>query len=465
MSPNARHHTACIIGAGPCGLTTIRNFKRFGVDDFVCHEALDDIGGLWAYSEDPDRPSVYDSAHIISSRRTSGFRDFPMPQDYPDYPSHRQIRAYFGAYADEFDLRHHIRLNSRIENAQRMENGVWRLTVEDSEGTHEETADNLIVASGHHRVPHTPDLDGDFTGRQLHSAEYRTIRGYDGARVLVVGAGNSACDIAAALSRVSDHVSLSIRTPQYIIPKVVLGRPIDVQYSKLQRYPRFIREAVLRYGVKLTIGPYGRYRLPQPEGSVLSTHPTLNSDILEQLVHGRVTVRRAVVSVSGKTVRFADGASDEFDTIVWATGYKTKFPFFEGGLSDWSDKTRLPLLMKMIPADTDNLFYVGLIQPLGCIWRLADLQAELVAHAITGTWKRPANIGELIEREHEEDSRRYRQTVRHAVEVDYHDFGRRLLQEIARARPLTRNAYGEGEIQVFLTPEPLPRPDRINRKR
>ncbi|MFZ2099382.1 MAG: NAD(P)-binding domain-containing protein [Oricola sp.] len=465
MPVRSRHYTACIIGAGPCGLTTIRNFLKFGVEDFVCHEALDDVGGLWAYSEDPDRPSVYDSAHIISSRRMSWFRDYPMPRDYPDYPSRQQIHAYFGAYANEYDLRRHIRFNSRVDKAERMENGVWRLTIVDADGTHEETADNLIVASGHHRVPFTPGIEGDFAGRQLHSAEYRTPRGFEGERVLVVGAGNSACDIAAALSPVADHVSLSIRTPQYILPKMAFGRPTDVQYAKLQKFPRFVRDAMLRFGAKLNVGPYERYRLPQPKDGVLATHPTLNSDILERLVHGDVTTRRATVSASAKTVSFADGASDEFDTIIWATGYRTTFPFLSDELFGWSEKTRLPLFMKIFPPDIDNVFFIGLIQPLGCIWRLADAQAEIVAHAITGKWKKPSDIHQRISQEHAADSRRFRETVRHAVEVDYHDYARQMLREIAKVRPVTNRNKDKNEARIFLSPEPQFRADRRQKKR
>lgn len=432
--PAARtHHSICVIGAGPCGLTTIRNLKKRGIDDFVCHEALDDIGGLWAFSADRERPSVYDSAHIISSRRLSSFRDYAMPANYPDFPSHRQVYEYFHGYAEAFDLRKHIRFNSRVEAAEPRPGGGWRLTIADGDGTHEETADYLIVASGHHRIPLVPDLDGEFSGSQMHSAEYRSIQGFEGKRVLVVGAGNSACDIAAALSRVAEHVSLSLRTPQYIFPKTVLGRPVDVQYNKLQRFPRILRNAILSYGIKLLLGPYERYHLPQPEEGVLATHPTLNTDILEQLTHGKVTTRRATVSADGRTVRFADGTSDEFDTIIWATGYKTKFPFFADGLFDWSDRTRLPLFMKMMPTEAEDVFFIGLIQPLGCIWALADLQAELAALAIQGKWKRPADMDQRLAQEHAEDAKKFRQTVRHAVEVDFHDYRKLIAAEIARA--------------------------------
>ncbi len=357
-----------------------------------------------------------------------------MPETYPDYPSHRQILAYFRAYADHFDLHRHIKLNSRVTSAERRAEGGWRLTVADGTGHHEETADQLIVAAGHHRIPFTPTIEGSFDGDQIHSAAYRKSEGFEGKRVLVVGAGNSACDIAAALSRIADHVSLSLRTPQYIVPKTVLGRPLDVQYRKLYRLPRAIRKAVLRLGLQALVGPYERYTLPQPASDILSIHPTLNTDILEQLTHGTVTVRRATQSASGRTITFADNSSDEFDTIIWATGYKTRFPFLKDAWFDWSDSVRVPLYLKIMPAEIDDIYFIGLIQPLGCIWALADYQSELVAHAISGRWRRPPDIDARMERDHAIDARHFQPATRHAVEVDYHDYLRRMEAELGAVK-------------------------------
>lgn len=430
MAATANHHKVCIVGAGPCGLTAIKNSIDNGVTDVVCHEALDSIGGIWAYSEDSQRPSVYDSAHIISSRRMSAFRDFPMPESFPDFPSHRQILAYFHAYSERYNLLPHIRLNSRIDHARRSDEGGWRLTVTDGDGTHEETAEFLIVAAGHHRIPFTPSISSDFKGEQLHSSEYRNSKGFDGKRVLVVGAGNSACDIAATLSRVSNHISLSIRTPQYIIPKSLLGRPVDVQFNKLQFLPRFALKYILRWGVRLFVGDYEKYGLPKPQSNVLASHPTLNSDVLELLTHGKLAIHRGIKTINNKTVEFSNGEGVEFDTIIWATGYKTHFPFLSDPRFDWSENIRLPLYLKIMPTDIDDIFFVGLIQPIGCIWALADYQSGLVAQAITKKWQRPGNLGERLAKEHQRDAAQFRNTRRHAAEVEFHAYRNLLCSEM-----------------------------------
>lgn len=424
---NAR---VCIIGAGPCGLAAVKNLVEAGIEDIVCHEATDTVGGLWKHTDDPMRPSVYDSAHTISSKRLSAYRGFPMPDHYPVYPSHRQISDYFNSYADHFDLRKKIRLKSRVIRAEPRSGGGWEIVTEKESGVTTETADVLIVCNGHHRAPRIPDLKGSFSGEQLHSGQYRNNNNFAGKRVLVVGAGNSGCDIATAISQVAEHVSISIRRPAYIVPKLIFGRPTDVQYAKLQRWPRFLRNSAARLGVYLAIGPYGRYGLRMPAGPILGSHPTLNSELLNKIRHGTIAPRTGLSRAKGHTIEFDDGSNDTFDTIVWAIGYKMDFPFFRKGLVKWQDSTEIPLYLKMIPIDQEDLYFIGLIQPIGCIWALADQQARLAAALISGRKKRPADIARRVQKEVERHSRRFENTLRHAVEVDFHEYYRELAAEI-----------------------------------
>ena len=192
------HSVVCVIGAGPCGLTTVKNLVQAGVTDIICHEAQREPGGLWAYSADPQRASVYDAAHTISSKHLSQFRDFPMPEAYPDFPSHRQVLAYMRAYADRFGLDRHIRFGSRVTRARRGVDGGWVIEGANEAGPFRDTADHLIVCAGHHRAAALPQNTEGFNGHRIHSAAFRTTDAYRGKRVLVVGGGNSACDIAAA---------------------------------------------------------------------------------------------------------------------------------------------------------------------------------------------------------------------------------------------------------------------------
>lgn len=426
------HFKVCIVGAGPTGLTTVKNLVQEGITDIVCHEEQAETGGIWVYSADPKRPSVYESAHTISSKHLSSFPDFPMPLSYPDYPSNRQILDYMRSYEQHFGLSQYIRLGSRVEAVRRGEAGGWIISVTTAGRQQVHSADYLIVCSGHHRSPNMPALPGDFSGDQIHSAHYKNAKPYAGKRVLVVGGGNSACDIAAAVSRFADHVSLSIRSPQLIVPKLIAGRPVDAQYAKLRRPAlRWAREWILRLGLKLFVGPYARYGLQPPGLPLLSRHPTLNTEILEQLRHGKVTARVGIDRLDGDWVRFADGTSGKYDAIIWATGFNLDAPFLKDVCPDWSEAKQLPLYCKMMLADVPDLFFIGLIQPIGCIWVLADLQARVAAAEITGKWQRPADMASLIEQQLRRDAKRYTASKRHAVQVETYEYREELMALLA----------------------------------
>lgn len=425
----------CIIGAGPTGLTTIKNLAEAGITDIVCHEAQPETGGIWVYSEDPERPSVYQTAHTISSKRLSQFPDFPMPADYPSYPSHSQILDYMRSYQAHFGLSRYIRLNSKVAGVSAKPGGGWIVAIDDADGRQTQTADYLIVCSGHHREPLVPELPGSFSGEQIHAGSYKRADGLAGKKVLVVGGGNSACDIASVVCRVADQVSLSIRSPQVIVPKLISGRPVDVQFAKLQKpHFRWARDFLLKLGLKLTVGPYERYGLRQPHGRVLGHHPTLNTEILDRIRHGKVTARPGITACEGRSVTFADGSRSEFDKIIWATGYRLGAAFLNDVCADFADASQVPLYLKMMAPSVDGLFFVGLIQPIGCIWVLADLQAKLAAAEISGAWKRPDDMAGLIAAEHRRDAKRYKASPRHAIQVETYEYAAELEAILRQAR-------------------------------
>jgi cation diffusion facilitator CzcD-associated flavoprotein CzcO len=201
----------CVIGAGPCGLTALKNLLRAGCRNVVCYEESGSVGGNWAYTDDPARVSVYECAHTISSRRLSAFTDFPMPEHYPDFPSHRQMLAYFTGYARAFDLERYVRLDTRVERCELGEHGRWTVRVRTDGATAVERFDAVLVCTGHHRDPHLPAYPGTFSGPVLHSSAYKRPEPFRGQRVLVVGAGNSAADIAVDVARVAAHTAISVR--------------------------------------------------------------------------------------------------------------------------------------------------------------------------------------------------------------------------------------------------------------
>jgi cation diffusion facilitator CzcD-associated flavoprotein CzcO len=410
----------CVIGAGPCGLTTVKNLLQAGCGDVVCYEESGGLGGNWAYTDDPGRASVHACTHTVSSRRMSSFEDFPMPSGYPDFPSHRQMLAYFTAYARAFGVEPHLRFGSRVERCTPAGDGRWRVRVVADGAARDEVFDALVVCSGHHREPFAPAYPGTFAGTLVHSAAYKRAEELRDRRVLVVGAGNSAAEVAVDVARLAAHTSLSMRRGTYVVPKLVSGRPVDVVHAYWRRrLPRPLLGPALRAWLRFAVGRWEAYGLEAPRDAPLERPPMLSSGVLEALRHGDLVARRGVRRYDGSTVHFADGTRADFDAVVLATGFRTTFPFLPDRLGDWDPAGTPPPDLNLAHPAVPGLFFVGLFQPVGCIWRLADHQARVAALRITGRPGRPRAT-----------EPRHRQTIR----VDYDAFRNQLLRELAAAR-------------------------------
>jgi uncharacterized NAD(P)/FAD-binding protein YdhS len=395
----------CVIGAGPCGLTAVKNLLRAGCRDVVCYEESDGIGGNWAYTDDPGRASVHDCTHTISSKHMSAFDDFPMPDHYPDFPAHRQLLAYFADYARSFGLSPYIRLGTRVDRCTLGRDGRW--TVHAAGDV--ETFDYVLVCSGHHREPFVPEYPGRFTGTVVHSSAYKRPDPLRGQRVLVVGAGNSAADIAVDVARLASYTAISMRAAPYFVPKLVFGRPVDVVHAFWRnKLPEPLLRSALKLWLRLAVGRWEDYGLPPPTGAALSKPPTVNSSVLDALRHGRLAVRPGIERYDGQSIRFRDGTEEAFDTVVMATGFRVSFPFLSQPLP--------PLHLRMMHPATPSLYFIGLFQPIGCIWRLADDQARIAALQISGQLPLPRDP----------------RTPHHALTVDYHRFRRELRRELGR---------------------------------
>ena len=424
----------CIIGAGPSGITAAKNCMQAGLD-FVVFEKNDKVGGNWVFNSKTGHSSVYENTHLISSKSWSEFEDYPMPDDYPDYPNHIQLQQYFEGYAKHFGIYSKIKFDHAVNKVTRQDNGNWLVKYTDSHGSEQsEIFEVLMVSNGHHNVPKYPSYPGEYTGKFLHSHDFKGVdESWRDKRVLVIGAGNSACDIAVETARVSKVVHLSMRSPQWIFPKFIFGQPGDVFAARTRWLPRKIRQYGLKILVRLILGPYTRYNLPENTTLPLNTHPTLNSDLLDYIRHGRIKPRSAIQSFDGLTVNFTDGTSDSFDIICACTGFWTELPFFDKSFIDFKDLEKVPLYKKMMHENYENLYFIGLFQPIGCIWPLADYQAKLATQEILGKYKRPKDMKSAIDHEVKNPHFNFGPGQRHAIEVDYHTFRNELKAELKKA--------------------------------
>lgn len=425
----------CVIGAGPSGLAAVKNCLEFGLD-VVAFEKNDRVGGNWVFDADTGHSSVYENTHIISSRIWSEYEDFPMPAGYPDYPHHAQVQAYFEAYATHFGLRERIRFGHTVERVTPTGDGRWDVAYLHERGQRQtEAFDVVMVANGHHWDPKLPEYPGEFSGTFLHSHDFKRVTDeWRGKHVLVIGAGNSACDVAVETARIATRVCLSMRSPQWFVPKFIFGLPADVVATRLPRWVPFrVRQRLFTALLRILQGPYRRYGLPENTRPVLSHHPTLNSDLLDFIRHGRITPRPAVRSLHGREVEFTDGSREPFDIICACTGFRITFPFFEREVVDFDGAPKVPLYRRMMHPRYANLYFIGLFQPVGCIWPLADYQAKLACAEIVGRYRRPQDLDAAIRKELGAPHYRFDVGERHATEVDYHAFRDDLKRELRQA--------------------------------
>ena len=224
----AKSLKVCVVGAGSSGIVAAKVLAGHGID-FDCFEKGSGIGGNWRFRNDNGMSASYASLHINTSKEKMAYSDFPMPDDYPDYPHHSQILDYFEHYVDHFKLRDRIRFQTEVRSIEPTDSGRWKVEVEGPNGPGTHDYDAVLVANGHHWSPRMPEppFPGSFDGRVFHSHDYETFEGFEGKRALIVGIGNSAVDIACEVCRVADATFLSTRRSAHILPKYAFGKPID----------------------------------------------------------------------------------------------------------------------------------------------------------------------------------------------------------------------------------------------
>jgi cation diffusion facilitator CzcD-associated flavoprotein CzcO len=429
---------ACIIGAGSSGIAAAQVLQARGID-FDCFEKGSKTGGNWRYENDNGMSSAYRSLHINTSRRVMAFKSLPMPESYPDYPDHFQMAAYFDEVAERYNLKERIKFNTEVLSVEPVADsaGEWDVTVKGPDGESTARYGAVIVANGHHWDPRWPEpaFPGaeEFAGEQLHAHEYREPDVLVGKRVLVLGIGNSGVDIAVESSRIADKTFVSTRRGAWVIPKYLNGKPIDeIANSVTGLAPIPVMRTVMMRSLKVAVGSPTDYGLPKPDHKLLEAHPTVSSEFLPRLGHGDIAAKPNIQAFTGgRTVRFVDGTEEEIDLVIYCTGYKISFPFFDPEVLSAPDN-RLPLYRRVASVERPGLYFIGFIQPLGPIMPIAEAQSEWVADLISGRATLPpvAEMREQISEEEAKQRKRFVASKRHTVEVDFYPY----LREIRRER-------------------------------
>ncbi|MEM1311247.1 MAG: NAD(P)-binding domain-containing protein [Cyanobacteria bacterium P01_H01_bin.153] len=362
---NETRHKQLVIGAGFVGLGIAQALKMADIPyDQV--DASSDIGGNWHHG-------VYVTAHIISSKQVTQFTHFPMPSHYPPFPSAQNMVDYLHQFADHFQLRDHIQLRRKVTLVRPIAQNQWEVTFATGDRS---IYKGVILCNGHHWCKRFPDLTGTFNGDILHSKDYRHPDQLRGKRVLVIGGGNSACDIAAEAARVGAKSILSLRESVWFIPKSFAGIPVA---NLAQPWtPEWLQRLLFHTIIRLTFGPHKSYGLPQPQHRLFAKHPTLNNEVPYYIQHGRIAPKPAVDRLVGQQVYFVDGSAETVDLIICATGYHVAYPFLPAELQRVQGAV-VQCYAGAFLADYKGLYFIGWGQARGGVGSLMAAYGPIFA--------------------------------------------------------------------------------------
>nr|WP_106208330.1 NAD(P)-binding domain-containing protein [Kineococcus rhizosphaerae] len=381
-----RGQATLVIGAGPAGLAAARALRARDLP--YDHVERHGIGGIW----DIDAPGspMYEAAHFISSKTLSGFEGFPMPEEFPDYPNHRQVLSFLRDFADAHDLTDRVETGVTVTDVTQEPDGRWLVT---TAGGRRRRYGAVVCCTGAQWFPAVPDLPGEFTGTFVHSSTYRNADDLRGRRVLVIGGGNSACDIAVDAARTAERVVLSMRRGYWFIPKHVLGRPSDVFASGGPHLPVRVQQFLFSRALTLLHGKPSRWGLQDPDHRLFETHPVLNSNLFLALQHGDIDPRPGIAAVDGRTVTFTDGRTAEVDTIIAATGYRHRVPYAQ---RYFGDEQHPDLYLTAFSREHEGLFGIGFTETNSGAFKHFDAFAQMIASHLQDRRSNPERYAQFV---------------------------------------------------------------------
>lgn len=370
-----------LIGAGPSGLAVARALQKVGMTP-QGFELSHGVGGLWDITN--PRSTVYESAHLISSRTTTEFTEFPMPSTI-DYPGHRALLEYFNQYAERFGLTDYFSFRTKVTRLEPHPDGGWNVTSvrltragnPAKNATTTEHFDYVVLANGVLAEPHRPEFAGAFAGTIMHTSEYKRATQLAGKHVLIIGAGNSGCDIAVDAVHHAASVDLSVRRGYYFIPRYMFGRPTDT-FNQGKPLPRPLKQFLDKWILRAFTGNPERFGFPKPRYRIYESHPIVNTMILNHLGQGDLDIRSDVDRFDGHRVWFVDGSSGEYDLVLLATGYKLDYPFVDRHHLHWRGASP-QLFLNVFPPSFNGLMVAGMVEASGLGWQGRYEQAELIA--------------------------------------------------------------------------------------
>lgn len=451
-----------IIGAGPSGLVALKEMLALGLDAMIIEKASS-FGGVFR----EDNAAVYEDLYLTTSNYFMAFSDFAPRIKQMKYTTKQEYTAYLKAYVEHFDLVPHIQFNTTVIQASQDANKVWNIkTNHITEGQKNISAEHLIVATGAHHVPNHVDIQG-FTGNTIHSSAYVNNAPYKDKRVLVIGIGESAADIAANVSKVAKQTVVWSRRPFLAAPRFPLASLLNKDYDEAEYLPKRAFKhvddyneffSINRLANTLSVIGYSMIRIlvigvikavpltsktskqfatwmrkavkgnywQQDQAMIVTKNCRLATLVAEQKL-GMIIAK--TMTCKGKSVQFeevhtnetgVDHVSFEFDEIITCSGYKTQFDWLD---ADITYNARTWYKHCFPPNYGSSLLFLGWARPQqGGIPACSEMLARYAALLISGERQLPENIAELTAEEAQVETEFYSGSPHVDALVDYPAF-------------------------------------------
>jgi cation diffusion facilitator CzcD-associated flavoprotein CzcO len=304
-----------------------------------------------------------------------------MPEHYPDFPNHQLVLEYLRSYAQHFGLYEHITFNTSVEKVEPLDK-LWDVTLNNGQVSQYR---GVIIANGHHKKPKYPNFPGSFNGAILHSRDYKTPEQLSNKRVLIVGGGQSALDIVAESAVVAQETFHSTRRKFVCLKKYFLGKPTEQFLQELPGIKYLSTQTVLKLVSRLSPSllklegiDVKKWGIPWG-GEQEIIYPIVDDKIYQYYSHGRLKSKPNITELQGNKVLFEDNSLEDIDVIIYATGYHLSVPFLEKKFLNWEEQSIPNLFLYMFSPQYENLFTIGMVNPLGAHWTVYETQSELLS--------------------------------------------------------------------------------------
>ncbi|CEF60893.1 Flavin monooxygenase FMO family and Flavin monooxygenase (FMO) 5 family and Dimethylaniline monooxygenase, N-oxide-forming family and Flavin monooxygenase-like family-containing protein [Strongyloides ratti] len=461
MNKNNSKIRVCVIGAGVSGLPSIKSCLEEGFS-VVCYEKTDELGGLWNYREKNiyDNGMVMKSTIVNTSKEIMSYSDFPPPENYPNFMHNTLVQKYLKDYAKKFDLLKYIKFNTPVKKVELNSNGyndydTWKITLFNDKI---EIFDKIILCTGHHSKPQYPEnIKGmnHFNGKIMHAKEYRDYKGFEDKDIFIIGIGNSALDIAVELAKIAKSVTISTRRGSWIFNRCSQGgMPYDILlmsrlYQKtMNTIPWSVANDFMEHRLQQRMD-HDLYGL-RPNHRFFQQHPTVNDALANLLLSGMITITEDIDFIEKDGIVVKNGKKFNCDILIFATGYTFSFPYLEPQSIIPINNHVVDLYKYIFPLNYPQLAVIGLIQPIGSIGPISELQSRVACQVFANNIKLPSKEKQIMDIEEKRKiiKRRYFESNKHTIQVDYIPYMDELAEMIGCKPPL--KYYFWNDFKFFL---------------